>query len=156
MLGAGLASPAIALEVTPPILPDLPSLHTSMATPEAPTLDTPTLDALQIERPTLPSLDALKFQWPELPQFDPLRIDTSGIQIDARPPLQSHTSGQAAVVNINLGGIVVNAAPGMDEQALARLVNEQVQRALQDAERRTAAASRRTTRTSARSSRRKT
>ena len=39
--------------------------------------------------------------------------------------------------------IEVNAAPGMDEQALARLVNEQVQRALQDTERRAAAASRR-------------
>ena len=39
--------------------------------------------------------------------------------------------------------IEVHAAPGMDEQALARLVNEQVQRALQDAERRAAAASRR-------------
>ncbi|MGP9466731.1 phage tail tape measure protein [Halomonas sp. TP35] len=164
MLGAGIASPAIALEVTPPALPELPSLYTSVATPE-----TPALDALQVERPTLPklgtleiqrpelpnlytsvakpelpTLDALAFEWPELPQFDPLQIDTSGVQIDARPPLQNHASEP------NSGGLVINgginieihAAPGMNEQDLARMVNAEVQRALRDAERR-AQASRR-------------
>lgn len=72
-------------------------------------------------------------------------IDTSGIQIDARPPLQSHSSAAPSGGLVIHGGIniEVHAAPGMDEQALARLVNEQVQRALQDAERRAAAASRR-------------
>ncbi|UYF99343.1 phage tail tape measure protein [Halomonas sp. GD1P12] len=70
-------------------------------------------------------------------------IDTRNLQIDARPPLQSGASASPVNVTINLGGITVNAAPGMDEQALARLVNEQVQRALQDAERRAAAATRR-------------
>jgi len=70
-------------------------------------------------------------------------VDTDSIQIDARPPLQSHTSGSAGSVTINLGGITVNAAPGMDEQALARMVGEQVQRALREAERNAAAASRR-------------
>ena len=120
--------------------PDMPRLMREVATPE-----TPTLDALQVERPTLPTLEALAFQWPELPQFDPLRIDTSGIQIDARPPLQSHASAAPSGGLVIHGGIniEVHAAPGMDEQALARLVNEQVQRALQDAERRAAAASRR-------------
>ena len=72
-------------------------------------------------------------------------IDTSGIQIDARPPLQSHASTASSSGLVIHGGIniEVHAAPGMDEQALARMVNEQVQRALQDAERRSAAASRR-------------
>ncbi|MFP3343329.1 phage tail tape measure protein [Halomonas sp. SIMBA_159] len=72
-------------------------------------------------------------------------IDTSAIQIDARPPLQSHASAAPSGGLVIHGGIniEVHASPGMDEQALARLVNEQVQRALQDAERRAAAASRR-------------
>lgn len=72
-------------------------------------------------------------------------IDTSAIQIDARPPLQSHASAAPSGGLVIHGGIniEVHASPGMDEQALARMVNEQVQRALQDAERRAAAASRR-------------
>lgn len=70
-------------------------------------------------------------------------VDTGSLQIDARPPLQSHASSGAGSVTINLGGITVNAAPGMDEQALARMVGEQVQRALREAERNAAAASRR-------------
>jgi len=72
-----------------------------------------------------------------------MRIDTSGIQIDARPPLQSHASQPSGGLVINGGiNIEINAAPGMDEQTLARLVNAEVQRALRDAERR-AQASRR-------------
>ncbi|MFS8152004.1 phage tail tape measure protein [Vreelandella titanicae] len=163
MLGAGVASPALALDIQTPTLPPLPTLdalqverptlpalpslgaleiqrptlpaiptlYSEVATPEA-----PTLDALRIERPALPTLDALAFEWPELPQFDPLRIDTSGIQIDARPPLQSHASQPSGGLVINGGiNIEINAAPGMDEQALARLVNAEVQRALRDAER---------------------
>jgi len=72
-------------------------------------------------------------------------IDTSAIQIDARPPLQSHASAAPSAGLVIHGGIniEVHASPGMDEQALARMVNEQVQRALKDAERRAAAASRR-------------
>ncbi|AQU84916.1 MULTISPECIES: phage tail tape measure protein [unclassified Halomonas] len=70
-------------------------------------------------------------------------IDTSGIQIDARPPLQNNASGQPVNVTINVGGITVNPAPGMDEQALARLVGQEVERAMRDAERRAAAAARR-------------
>ncbi|CAD5270128.1 MULTISPECIES: phage tail tape measure protein [Halomonadaceae] len=176
MLGAGVASPAIALEVERPTLPELgaleiqrpelPTLHSEVAKPETPTLDAlrierptlptlPELDALKIQRPELPTLysevakpdmptlDALRIEWPELPQFDPLRIDTSGIQIDARPPLQSHASQPSGGLVINGGiNIEINAAPGMDEQTLARLVNAEVQRALRDAERR-AQASRR-------------
>jgi TP901 family phage tail tape measure protein len=157
-----------APEIQRPELPQLPGLYAHIERPELPTLDAlqverPTLPELgaltiqrpelptvqglttHIERPELPTLDALGFQWPELPQFDPLRIDTSGIQIDARPPLQSHASAAPSGGLVIHGGIniEVHAAPGMDEQALARLVNEQVQRALQDAERRAAAASRR-------------
>ena len=89
-------------------------------------------------------METLAFEWPELPQFDPLRIDTSGVQIDARPPLQSHTSeptGSGLVINGGIN-IEIHAAPGMNEQDLARLVNAEVQRALRDAERR-AQASRR-------------
>jgi TP901 family phage tail tape measure protein len=157
-----------APEVQRPELPQLPGLYAHIDRPELPALDAlqverPTLPELgapeiqspelpqlpglyaHIERPELPTMDALGFQWPELPQFDPLRIDTSGIQIDARPPLQSHASAAPSGGLVIHGGIniEVHAAPGMDEQALARLVNEQVQRALQDAERRAAAASRR-------------
>ncbi|WP_447894247.1 phage tail tape measure protein [Vreelandella sp. GE22] len=189
MLSAGIASPAIALDVAPPPVPDMPRLYSEVATPQTPTLDalqierpdlprlgaleiqrpelpqlysevaapkTPALDALHIERPTLPtlgaleiqrpelpSLDALSFEWPELPQFDPLQIDTRGVQIDARPPLQSRPSEPSAGLVINGGiNIEIHAAPGMNEQDLARLVNAEVQRALRDAERR-AQASRR-------------
>ncbi|WP_237673679.1 phage tail tape measure protein [Vreelandella profundi] len=72
-------------------------------------------------------------------------IDTSPVQIDARPPLQSHTSEQqSGGLHIHGGiNISVQATPGMDEQALARLVGEQVHRALRDAERSAAAATRR-------------
>ena len=72
-------------------------------------------------------------------------IDTSGIQIDARPPLQSHASEpQSGGLHIHGGiNISVQAAPGMDEQALARLVGQEVERAMRDKERRAAAASRR-------------
>ena len=72
-------------------------------------------------------------------------IDTSAVQIDARPPLQSHASAAPGGGLVIHGGIniEINAAPGMSEQGLARLVNAEVQRALQDVERRAAAASRR-------------
>lgn len=70
-------------------------------------------------------------------------VDTSSIQIDARPPLQSHASAQSVNVTINLGGLTVNAAPGMDEHALARLVGEEVERRMRTAEQRAAAAYRR-------------
>ncbi|MDN3562123.1 phage tail tape measure protein [Vreelandella neptunia] len=71
-------------------------------------------------------------------------VDTGSIQIDARPPLQSHTSQSSGGLVIHGGiNIQVHATPGMDEQALARLVNEQVQRALQQAQQQAAAARRR-------------
>lgn len=72
-------------------------------------------------------------------------IDTSGIQIDVRPPLQSHASEpQSGGLHIHGDiNISVQAAPGMDEKALARLVGQEVERALRDKERRAAAANRR-------------
>ncbi|MGP9500260.1 hypothetical protein [Halomonas sp. AOP43-D1-4] len=110
MLGAGVASPAAALDIPQP------------------------------EAQTVTASIAAQ----ELPSVDRDRIDTSSIQIDARPPLQSHTSQPSGGLVIHGGiSIDVHAAPGMDEQALARMVNEQVQRALQDAERRATASSRR-------------
>ncbi|MGA4493791.1 phage tail tape measure protein [Vreelandella venusta] len=138
--------------------PTLPRLRVDTPAIQNPALQMPRLPELGIQVPDLPSLQApnvqvpqlqapelgtLAFEWPELPQFDPLRIDTSGVQIDARPPLQSHTSQPSSGLVINGGiNIEINAAPGMNEQDLARLVNAEVQRALRDAERR-AQASRR-------------
>ena len=92
----------------------------------------------EVATPETPTLDALAFEWPELPQFDPLQVDTSGVQIDARPPLQSHASQPSEGGLVINGGIniEIHAAPGMDEQVLAMLVNAEVQRALRDAERR--------------------
>ncbi|SEM53007.1 phage tail tape measure protein [Halomonas caseinilytica] len=51
--------------------------------------------------------------------------------IDNRPPLQA-TGGGDVHITIE-GGINVHAAPGMDEQALARMVNAEVRRAIADA-----------------------
>ena len=52
---------------------------------------------------------------------------------DARPPLTASASGGGS--SITIGDIHVHAAPGMDEQALARYVAAEVQRALANAER---------------------
>ncbi len=59
------------------------------------------------------------------------------VPIDTRPPLQAHGGGGITIQ----GGIKieVNASPGMGEQALARYVAAEVQRALAGAERDTAA-----------------
>ncbi|MCC5882488.1 MAG: hypothetical protein JJU25_07620 [Halomonas sp.] len=56
-----------------------------------------------------------------------------GIAFDNRPPLSASASGG---LQVSIGDINVHAAPGMDEQALARLVAAEVQRALQQAEQR--------------------
>ena len=60
-------------------------------------------------------------------------------------PLSNYVGNTPVAVNvtINLGGLTVNAAPGMDEQALARLVGEEVERRMRTAEQRAAAAYRR-------------
>lgn len=69
-------------------------------------------------------------------------IDAAGsLQIDRRPamaaaPASSGSSGLTVTGGIN---IEVNAAPGMGEQALARYVAQEVQRALRDAEQRSQA-----------------
>ncbi|WP_083001968.1 hypothetical protein [Halomonas sp. GT] len=100
--------------------------------------------ALDIPQPEAQTVTA-NIAAQELPSVDRNNVDTSSVQIDARPPLQSHASASQSGGLVIQGGIniQVHAAPGMDEQALARLVNEQVQRALEQAERRAAAASRR-------------
>jgi phage-related protein len=56
-----------------------------------------------------------------------------GIAFDTRPPLSASAGGG---LQVSIGEINVHAAPGMDEQALARLVAAEVQRALQQAEQR--------------------
>ncbi|SDK67540.1 phage tail tape measure protein [Billgrantia gudaonensis] len=58
------------------------------------------------------------------------------VPIDNRPPLQAAGGGD---VNITIGDINVHPSPGMDEQALARYVAAEVQRALAEAERDAAA-----------------
>jgi hypothetical protein len=63
-----------------------------------------------------------------------------GIQFDASAPLPAAASGGLTIhggINVS-----VSAAPGMNEGALAQLVAREVERALQQAERRSAARSR--------------
>ncbi|WP_052719387.1 phage tail tape measure protein [Halomonas sp. HG01] len=60
------------------------------------------------------------------------------VPIDHRPPLQAAGGGGDVHITIE-GGINVHAAPGMDEQALARMVGAEVQRAVADAARDAAA-----------------
>ncbi|MCE8002546.1 hypothetical protein [Billgrantia ethanolica] len=55
-----------------------------------------------------------------------------GIAFDTRPPMAAPSAGG---LQVSIGEINVHAAPGMDEQALARLVASEVQRALAEAER---------------------
>ncbi|SDG22304.1 phage tail tape measure protein, TP901 family, core region [Onishia taeanensis] len=54
------------------------------------------------------------------------------VPIDTRAPLQGGSGGD---VHITTGDIHVHASPGMDEQALARYVRNEVQRALAEASR---------------------
>lgn len=62
---------------------------------------------------------------------------TANVPIDTRPPLQASAGGGITIE----GGIniEINAGSGMDEQALARLVNAEIQRALAEASRDAAA-----------------
>ncbi|MNV72726.1 hypothetical protein D3C71_1658340 [compost metagenome] len=65
----------------------------------------------------------------------PMAADAAALRIDSRAPLMAHGAGMGAP----LGGgttinITVNAAPGMDEKALARAVAAEVRR-LQQADR---------------------
>ncbi|EWH00565.1 hypothetical protein [Halomonas sp. BC04] len=60
-----------------------------------------------------------------------------GVAIDHRPPMAS-ASGGGLVIKGGIN-IEIHAAPGMDEQALARLVDARVQHALREAESRMAA-----------------
>ncbi|OLO05100.1 phage tail tape measure protein [Salinicola socius] len=62
------------------------------------------------------------------------------VALDTRPPIAAPASGG---VQITIGDINVHPAPGMDEQALARYVAAEVQRALAAAQRDAAARTRR-------------
>ncbi|MBZ9576737.1 phage tail tape measure protein [Modicisalibacter sp. MOD 31.J] len=98
-------------------------------------LGTAALPAMAIQPPTLPDLPALEIRRPSLPTLPDLRIqrpDVADLAIDRRPPLQSSGGN---TVNITIGDINVQPAPGMDERALARYVAAEVQRALDDAAR---------------------
>ncbi|EWH02052.1 hypothetical protein [Halomonas sp. BC04] len=58
---------------------------------------------------------------------------SSGIAFDTRPPLSAAATSGGLEIHGGIN-ITVTAAPGMDEQALSRLVATEVQRALQEAE----------------------
>lgn len=64
-------------------------------------------------------------------------VATADVPIDTRPPLSAAAGGGLTIQ----GGIniEINASPGMDERALARLVNAEVQRAIEAASRDAAA-----------------
>jgi phage-related protein len=68
-------------------------------------------------------------------------IDAAGsLQIDRRPAMSAAPAGGSSGLTVTGGiNIEVNATPGMDEQALARYVAQEVQRALRDAEQRSQA-----------------
>lgn len=85
-----------------------------------------------VHRLEIPRLPALGVEVPRLGN-DASQAAT----FDARPPLQAASGGD---VNITIeGGINVHAAPGMDEEALARLVDARIRQALADASRDAAA-----------------
>lgn len=69
------------------------------------------------------------------PSAEPITLDA--IEFDTRPPITA--SPDAGGINITIGDIHVHASPGMDEQALARFVAAEVQRALDRAARDAAA-----------------
>lgn len=156
-LGATMSLPAAAMPVEPSVanVPDLPAQHMEIQRAElpdlgelrAPRIQLPEMPALgtlaapKIEAPELPELPALRLeiQKPELPALPPIE-DARSVPIDSRPPLASPGSSE---VHISIGDINVNAAPGMDEQALARYVAAEVQRALAAAQRDAAARTRR-------------
>lgn len=77
------------------------------------------LGAISTAATALPGAGALA-----LPSLDSLRLDTRG-------PIAATATGAA---QISLGGIHVYPSPGMDEQALARYVADEVQRALAEAQ----------------------
>ena len=56
------------------------------------------------------------------------------VPIDTRPPLSAAAGGTGITIHGGIN-IEINAAPGMDEQALARYVNAEVQRAIERAAR---------------------
>ncbi|MGQ7242809.1 phage tail tape measure protein [Salinicola sp. V024] len=145
-----------------PRLPDLPGIRASIERPQLPDLNTirapridvpqlPSLNAPRIDVPQLPSLNAPRINMPAMPDLAALRvgldlpelptIDASAepIQFDTRPPISAGGGQQVNDNSITLGDINVTASPGMDEQALARKVAQEVQRALADAQREQAA-----------------
>ncbi|MCI0508620.1 TP901 family phage tail tape measure protein [Chromohalobacter marismortui] len=61
------------------------------------------------------------------------------IQFDNRPPLAAGRGQQSVDNSVTIGDIHVQPAPGMDERQLAQYVAQEVQRALEDAQREQAA-----------------
>ncbi|MGM0535535.1 MAG: hypothetical protein ACQER5_05610 [Pseudomonadota bacterium] len=130
-------------------VPHLPMLGVERPEGIAQRLEVPRLPTLGVERPEsstqrleIPKLPRLGVERPEgiaqrlqLPEIPALGIEDGAPSFDTRPPLTTPAGGD---VNITIGDINVQAAPGMDEQALARYVASEVQRALEQAEHRAA------------------
>ncbi len=134
-----IAAPEIPEPIIPTIgkpaftVPDMPVLQ-GLAELQLTLSEFPDMEQ-RLEWPELPSLPELTVQLPDLPH---LQVETPGrIAIDRRPPLQA--PGGGGDVYVTTGNIHVHAAPGMDEQMLARMVNAEVRRAIVDASHETAA-----------------
>ncbi|MDL4863411.1 phage tail tape measure protein, partial [Halomonas elongata] len=136
--GAGLSMGALSLPSV--AAPDIPTPNVSIPAVKE-------LAGMQLVLPELPDIGS-DLAWPELPSLPELKVTLPNIPrvpvetprdiaIDNRPPLQAQGGGGITIQ----GGIniEVNASPGMDEQALARYVRSEVQRALDEAQRDVAA-----------------
>ena len=113
---AGLAAataigmPGLALADTAPALPAL----------KVPAIQVPALPALKAPAIQAPALPALKAPAIQAPALEPLRLDT-------RPPLSAAGAAAPMAGTSNIQ-ITINAAPGMDPQAIARAVSAELER----------------------------
>ncbi|MEQ9130791.1 MAG: phage tail tape measure protein [Salinisphaeraceae bacterium] len=152
-----LALQAPAIEPLRILAPDLPALEARATAPDMPAVSVrmPDLPRLGVESPRLPALPDLALQAPALeplrtlapnlpaleartsvPDMPDLGVDTSParLRLDNRPPLPAGGSNAGGGVTVQGGiHITVHPARGMDEQALARHVASEVERAMADA-----------------------
>ena len=123
---------------------DLPALQAKARyQTELPRVDLPALQAkaryqTELPRVDLPALQAKARYQTELPRVDLPALQAkaryqavpiSTLQFDQRPPLAPVQQQAAAPIASGPINITINAAPGMDEQALARLVAREIERA---------------------------
>ena len=119
--GAALAIGSMALPAA-----DLPALQAKARyQTELPRVDLPALQAKARYQTELPRVDLPALQAKARYQAVPI----STLQFDQRPPLAPVQQQAAAPIASGPINITINAAPGMDEQALARLVAREIERA---------------------------